>query len=266
VGFEARYRLDGTPLTDRPAQSDGCGWVLWALAQVRAHDPAGLPGTADGLRDRCTRTLRRLVADGTRLPPPSPDYWEVRVTRTSLGTVAPMLAGLQAAATDYQALGQPAAAGETRVVAARLAQLTQDHFGPSWERFGDQGGLDAAVAMLLPPFSRSVPDEAKVLRAWQGYQRQALQPAGGVAPGVEWVKRGQASWTPQTALVALTSAATGRRERAERTLDWLDAHRTGYGSLPEKVTRSGRPAGPAPLVWTASLVLLTLDELDRSLP
>ena len=46
-------------------------------------------------------------------------------------------------------------------------------------------------------------------------------------------------------------------------LAWLDAHRTVHGSLPEKVTRTGRPAGPAPLTWTSALVLLTLTELDR---
>lgn len=45
-------------------------------------------------------------------------------------------------------------------------------------------------------------------------------------------------------------------------LDWVDDSRTPWGSLPEKVNRSGRPAGPAPLLWTAALVLLTLDELE----
>jgi GH15 family glucan-1,4-alpha-glucosidase len=63
--------------------------------------------------------------------------------------------------------------------------------------------------------------------------------------------------------VAYTAAASGHTARSRAWLGWLDAHRTAYGSLPEKVTASGRPAGPAPLLWTAALVLLTLDELDR---
>ena len=63
--------------------------------------------------------------------------------------------------------------------------------------------------------------------------------------------------------MAYTAAAVGRDETAEHWLEWLDAHRTPWGSLPEKVNRSGQPAGPAPLLWTAALVLLTLDELDR---
>jgi GH15 family glucan-1,4-alpha-glucosidase len=71
------------------------------------------------------------------------------------------------------------------------------------------------------------------------------------------------SWTPETALVAYTAAASGHRDLAGHWLTWLSTHRTAYGSLPEKVTRSGRPAGPAPLLWSAALVLLTLCELDH---
>jgi GH15 family glucan-1,4-alpha-glucosidase len=266
-GFQARYRLDGSPLTDRPRQSDGCGWVLWAIAQVRADSPADVPATAAELRDRCVRTLTTLVAGGRRLPPPSPDYWELPVDGTSLGTVAPIVAGLAAAADDYRATGQTpqaVAAGET---AARLGQVLTRRFGPDYERFGSRGGgVDAAVTMLLPPFraSASTPQaDHAVHRAWLGYQRAALQPAGGLAPGADWTARDGASWTPETALVALTAAATGRDTTAWRWLDWLDSHRTPAGALPEKVTRTGRPAGPAPLVWTAALTLLTLDELDR---
>ena len=264
TGFQARYELDGSPLTDRPRQSDGCGWVLWAIAEVRAENPAGVPATAAALRDRCVRTLTSLVDAGTRLPPPSPDYWELPVDRTSLGTVAPMVAGLSAAADDYRATGQPVQAVAAGRVASRLGQVVTSTFGPDYERFGTRGGVDAAVAMLLPPFQRAPGGpKAEVGRAWQHYQRKALQPAGGLAPGADWAANDSASWTPETALVALTAAATGRDATAERWLDWLDVHRTATGSLPEKVTRTGRPAGPAPLVWTAALTLLTLDELDQ---
>ncbi len=266
VGFQARYALDGTPLTDRARQSDGCGWVLWALAEVRSDAAAGVPPSGAELRHRCVRTLTRLVAGGQRLPPPSPDYWEVPVTRTSLGTVAPMLAGLAAASRDYAATGDLAASARTRATAERLAQTVADRMGPGYERFGGRGGLDAAVVMLLPPFTTRADLPAPMARSLRAaalrYQREAAEPAGGVAPGVRWVKKGGASWTPQTALVALTDAAGGRDGAAGKRLDWLDAHRTAYGSLPEKVTRSGAPAGPAPLVWTASLVLLALAELD----
>jgi GH15 family glucan-1,4-alpha-glucosidase len=266
VGFQARYAMDGTPLTDRARQSDGCGWVLWAMAEVRRDGPAGVPPSAAGLRDRCVRTLTRLVAGGDRLPPPSPDYWEVPVTRTSLGTVAPMLAGLAAAGRDYAATGDLRAAARARTTVTRLAATVAREMGPRYERFGDAGGLDASVVMLLPPFTDEVDLPASMLRAVRAasvrYQREAAQPAGGVAPGVRWVKKGGASWTPQTALLAVSDAAAGREHAAGKRLDWLEAHRTANGSLPEKVTRTGAPAGPAPLVWTASLVVLALAELQ----
>jgi GH15 family glucan-1,4-alpha-glucosidase len=47
-------------------------------------------------------------------------------------------------------------------------------------------------------------------------------------------------------------------------MDWLDAHRTRWGSLPEKVLADGAPAGPAPLAWTAALVVLTAAQLDSA--
>ena len=263
VGFQARYELGGHPRTDRPPQSDGCGWVLWAIAQIRRHNASGLPASAGGLRDRCVDTLTRLVHGGHKLPPPSPDYWEVSVSRTTLGTVAPMLAGLGAATADYRATGDWSAAATTERTALRLQEVVEAAYAPRWERFGDDGGLDAAAAMMLPPFSSRATVPASLTHAWSRYQREARQPAGGLAPGVDWVKHDGSSWTPQTALVALTAAATGHDDEATRRLAWLDAHRTVHGSLPEKVTRTGRPAGPAPLTWTSALVLLTLAELDR---
>ena len=270
VGFQARYTLDGTALTDRPPQSDGCGWVLWALDSVRRSDPAALPSSARGLRDRCVGVLTRLVRDGQRLPPPSPDYWELPVGEVSLGTVAPVLAGLVAGAAYLDATGEQGTAARVRGAAEALGSLTMRELGPRFERFGDHGGYDAAVAMLLPPVLPAGLLPAGTLElvgaARDAYQRGAAQPAGGVAPGSRWVKHDGASWTPQTALLALTDATTGRAEPAGKWLDWLDRHRTAYGSLPEKVTRSGRPAGPAPLTWTASLVLLALHELEGAAP
>jgi GH15 family glucan-1,4-alpha-glucosidase len=71
------------------------------------------------------------------------------------------------------------------------------------------------------------------------------------------------SWTPETALFGLAAAATGRRDDAAAVLTWLRDHRSPAGSLPEKVLWDGRPAGVAPLSWTAALLLLTVSELAR---
>lgn len=252
-GFDARYLLGGDRVTldPRGPQSDGCGWVLWALGSMSA---ASLPTSTAGLRSKCLANLMRLTWSGWSLPPPSPDYWELNVTRTSLGTVAPMLAGLRAVARSGTAPERVLA----RDMAKRLAAQVHSQMGPELQRFGNSGGLDAAVAMLMPPFG---PADHRVTKQWLGYQKVALRSSGGLAPGAGWKNDGT-SWTPETALVAYTAAASGHDRIAERWLNWLDAYRTPWGSLPEKVNRSGNPAGPAPLLWTSALVLLTLDALE----
>jgi GH15 family glucan-1,4-alpha-glucosidase len=91
------------------------------------------------------------------------------------------------------------------------------------------------------------------------------QPNGGVTPGEDWRVDG-VSWTPQTALFALSAAARGDRATATALLSWLDRHRTRTGALPEKVNRDLEPAGEAPLAWTSALVILTGAALQKSLP
>lgn len=284
-GFAARYKLDGSGVPDhRPRQADAPGWVLWALDQL-ADDPgyAALPrgrvpdGTGLGLDGRTRRmadlSLARLLGDtrdGTRLPPVTPDYWEVPQSAVSLGEVAPMLAGMEAATHLYSRLGDPARAAAARRAAGRFGALVVRAFGPTFQRYREVGGRDAAVAMLMPPFVVSTPGYGtepgesgrRIAAAWTAYQDNAERPGGGLAPGEWWWRIGE-SWTPETALVAYTAAASGRTVVARRWLDWLTAHRTPWGSMPEKVLPEGQPAGPAPLAWTAALVVLTAYELDH---
>jgi hypothetical protein len=141
-----------------------------------------------------------------------------------------------------------------------------ERFETGWERFGSGesgagGGLDASVTFMLAPFGRS--PAPHVLEAWTDYQSEALRPAGGLAPGAEWKQDG-ISWTPETALVAYTAAMNGRPEISARWMDWLNDHRPSGGSLPEKVLATGAPAGPAPLAWTAALVVLTSARLETT--
>lgn len=268
-GFEARYLLDGSgPPDGRGRQSDGAGWVLWAQWEVSRSCGAGATAAPRSLLDDATSFALHVTDEGRRLPPPSPDYWEVGVHRTSLGTAAPLLAGLEASQEMYAALGERALAERSGAAASRLRTIVSERFADDYERFGATlvrslrvggGGLDAAVAFLMPPFARS--PSPQVVKAWTRYQTDALRPAGGLAPGSQWKQDG-ISWTPETAMVAYTAAMSGLPEVATRWMDWLDAHRTGWGSLPEKVLADGTPAGPAPLAWTAALVVLTAAELD----
>lgn len=259
-GFEARYLLDGSgPPDDRPRQSDGAGWVLWSLDRLRAAQPDGvLPQQVQGLRDRSVAFVMAQTGAGTRLPEVSPDYWEVPERRLTLGTAAPLAAGLEAAARMYAAERDDRRAAEVARAARRLRTLIRSQFGPDYQRHGGTGGLDAGVAMLMPPFA--LVDDSAAERAWERYPVLALRTAGGLAPGVDWKQDG-VSWTPETALVAYTAAASGQAALAERWMAWLEGHCTSWGSLPEKVLPDGSPAGPAPLAWTAALAVLTEGEL-----
>jgi GH15 family glucan-1,4-alpha-glucosidase len=212
-----------------------------------------------------TRSLARILAltsGPTVLPPPSPDYWEVRDRRLSLGTVAPLALGLRSAPALLALLGLPDADAVAR--AAALERALHRAFGPSgYPRYLDDAAPDASLAFLLPPFAPNcAPD---VHDAWRRAREGMRRPAGGLAPGAGWKNDG-ISWTPETALFALTAAATGDRAAAEQTLSWLDRHRTDRGALPEKVLSNGDPAGPAPLAWTAALVVLTVDTLEQRAP
>lgn len=274
--LEARYLLDRPGVPDaRPRQEDGPGWVLWALAEMSRRTPAA-EGTLGGLGltsrrlqlddellallDRSADRLLRLTADGRRLPPASPDYWEVPETEPPLGEVAPMAAGLAAAGRLYTDLGDAGRAARAWDAAAAFRVTLRRAYGPTWQRYRGWGGRDAATAMLMPPFA---PEEFRVAAAWLDYQRGALRAAGGLAPGTGWWRHGE-SWTPEVGLVAYVAAASGRTEIARAWLDWLDARRVPWGSLPEKVLADGRPAGPAPLAWTAATVVLTAAELDAA--
>jgi glucoamylase len=271
--FEARYRPDGSgPPDGRGIQLDGAGWTLWATARLaddleRAEGrQAALVAIGDlrALIDRSTAAALEATRTPSGLPPASPDYWEVREDHPTLGTSAPLAAGLAAAARLYTRLGDYSRAAPARDASVRLYAAIAGSYGEhGYSRDPDGGARDTAVAFLLPPFRDQV--DGAVLAAWQRAQRELRRPAGGLAPGAGWKADG-VSWTPETAVFALTAAAVGDRERAEGWLDWLDAHRTDEGSLSEKVLHDGTPAGVAPLTWTAATVILAVDALDRREP
>ncbi|WP_432562473.1 glycoside hydrolase family 15 protein [Kineococcus sp. SYSU DK003] len=269
-GFEARYLLDGGGTPDgRRRQDDGAGWALWAVRAVVDAEPtpAAARARAGELQDLLTSTVEFVMeatSSGGRLPEPSSDYWERREADLTLGTVAPLLAGLHAGAAVFSRLGQRTRARQVSAAGERLAALLHEQFAPSgYARYVDlsepSGGMDAAVTFLLPPFTARA--EPAVLAAFDAYQADASRPAGGLAPGAGWKQDG-ISWTPETALVACAAAHSGRPEQARAWLDWLNVHRTSWGSIPEKVLADGTPAGPAPLGWSAAAVVLAVDELD----
>ncbi|MEE1649178.1 hypothetical protein V1260_00055 [Brachybacterium sp. J144] len=250
--YEARY-VPGTDRApdDRPPQFDGTGLVLWAVSEVVEVAGERRGEVLDRLARLVTTSAALLLeetADGRRPPPVSPDYWEVRERRVTAGILAATLAGLRAAATLTQ---------EDRVVhgAEAFAALTREDVAVRGvRRYRRGGGADSGAAFLDATGHHDLLQSTDLL----GLRGALARPAGGIAPGASWKQDG-ISWTPSTSLLALALARRGEHEAAGEILDWLAAHRTEAGSLPEKVLFDGRPAALAPLAWTAANVLLACD-------
>ncbi len=280
--FEARYvPQDGSVPDDRGRQLDGCGWALWAVGewyaasdqQPDAASAKFLAVRSDALEPMvrgCLEAIDQAVDVRSGLPGPWSDYWEVEETSPTLGTVAALQAGVLAVRPVVARSEDVALVVLVDELAVRLGRGVES-FAPGFPRHQSAGDLDASVTFLMPPFvpvgstvfrseSRGVDED--VLVAWGEASQVLARPAGGLAPGQAWRQDG-VSWTPTTALFALTAAASGDTSEATRWLDWLDGHRTRTGSLPEKVLGGGEPAAVAPLAWTCALVLITLDELDQ---
>jgi glucoamylase len=273
--WAARYIPDGSgPVRDgRPAELDADGWVPWAVWSWAATQPLtpASPSWSELIRlwpmvvraaDVDTSSLTR---DG--LPGPAMDYWEDSVQIT-LGTAAPLLAGLRAAADLAADVGGATATRDGRrwaAAAVQLATAIAAAFGQDgYQRTPSAGsGADAAVTFLGPPFA--VPDAA-VRQAARSAQRELTVPNGGLQPGTDWPGTPGVAWTPETAFFALFDAATGQHRQAAALLDWLAAHRTKLGSLPEQVNSAGQPASVAPLAWTDAVTLLALLAQAGSLP
>jgi glucoamylase len=264
--WAARYWPNGSgPVRDgRPYELDADGWVPWAVWSWLAAAEHGGKSERQAVRRQfavlwpmvqaaANAAAKSLMPDG--LPRPSMDYWEDSV-QVTLGTCAPLLAGLRAAADIAANQGARGLAGRWAQAAQRLSAAMNTAFG----RYGfhrlpyQKSGWDAATAFLGPPFAS---DSPMIRRTVLASQRALTLPGGGVIPGTNWPGNRASAWTPETAAFALFDAESGDHRAAARILTWLARHRTRLGELPERVT-DGRPASVAPLAWTDAAVLLAL--------
>jgi glucoamylase len=263
--WPARSHPDGRPVADdRPPQLDATGWVPWAawLASDGGRERALAVAAWPMVERAAGAAAQSLRPDG--LPPAGPDYAERRERQPTLGTAAPLRAGLRAAARLGAALGHHADAARFQAAAGRLdAAIRGRLLGPAgYHRTPAGGGPDAAVAWLAPPFT---PPEAVALASVAAARAALGAKGGGMIPGAAWA--GADPWTPTTASFALAAAASGDRAAYRETLGWLLDHRTSLGAFPERVRRAdGTPRSVAPLGWTHALVVLAMHAADEPLP
>ncbi len=264
--WAARYHSDGTEVRDgRSRQLDAVGWLPWAtwLWWQSARDTAALQrlwamvsGAADAAADS-------VQADG--LPRPSSDYTEQREARSTIGTAAPLLLGLRSAVELAKAIGDIVAADRWTTAARLLDAAVTDAFGSTgYRRYPDAGsGPDSAITFLTAPLA--APRAGSVYPAVTRTAAELLMPSGGLRPGNMRGVRLH-TFTPATAMFALSAAGAGDEAGFRRWYDWLIAHRTGFDAFPEKVTADGEPAAVAPIGWTSAIVLLALAVRDGQVP
>ncbi|WP_330294436.1 hypothetical protein [Streptomyces sp. NBC_00503] len=260
--WEARTKLDGSgPPDARPWQLDANGWVPWATWQWYQAAPADdrnarLSALYPMVSKAADRSAASLGSNG--LPPASPDYWELPTATTNIGTAAPLLAGLNAAADLAGDLGQDADRVKWTTAARKLSAAIARYFAPlGYQRTVDgKHGRDSAATFMAPPFNSAPADLPADLASTY---RALLLPNGGLLPGNDpgapW---GSYAWTASTSFFALAWAQLGDTNRADAVLNWVLAKRNGLGEFPETVNGAGNPSSVAPLGWTDSLAVMAL--------
>jgi glucoamylase len=178
--FAARYQLSGAPVwTGLLPELDANGWFPWAVwvwyqsavrpgpgltAAGRAAARTELAALWPSVSRSADYAISALGPDG--LPQPSPDYWEQRVSQPTIGTAAPLLAGLRAASrlagvvavdgtdgTDGAAgaggPGAAAAGGRFAAASGRLQRGITAAFGPAFPRYPASVGGPAEYVALF---------------------------------------------------------------------------------------------------------------------
>ncbi|KJY36555.1 hypothetical protein, partial [Streptomyces katrae] len=184
--------------------------------------------------------------------------WELPTATANIGTAAPLLAGLNAAADLASELGRDTDAGRWAQAARRLEAGIAKRFAPlGYGRTADGlHGRDSAAAFMAPPFNTAPAD---LPRALDDTYRELRRPNGGLVPGSDPDTRwGNITWTASTSFFALAWTASGERAKGDAVLDWVLDRRNLLGELPETVDAQGLPKAVVPLGWTDALVLLTL--------
>jgi GH15 family glucan-1,4-alpha-glucosidase len=170
---------------------------------------------------------------------PCTDWWEER-TGHHAATLACIVAGLRAWEVDERVdLGL----GEDRTDASRLVLVPL--------------GLGGAEVV-------------------ERVERELVSPGGGVHRHREDIYYGGGEWLLLTALLGWAYALTGSTPRAREKLDWVAAHATLQGDMPEQsqdhllhpdswqpwVDRWGPP--PSPLLWSHAMFLTLAHELGEA--
>jgi GH15 family glucan-1,4-alpha-glucosidase len=232
--LHARYTVDGRESqAEWPTfQLDGYGMLLWALREHGGRHGRALARWGDAA-DVTTDYLAARWRDACT------DWWEER-EGVHAATLAAVYAGL--AAFD-------------RSEAAEVRDAVRP----------EEARLDASLLACATPFAAV--DPAGLGPVLARIESELVSPGGGVHrhPGDTYYGGGE--WLLLTALLGWCYAELGRVDDARDALDWVAAHATPEGELPEQsqdyllapamyepwLERWGPPA--CPLLWSHAMFL-----------
>lgn len=258
--LHTRYTVDGRESGTewQDFQLDGYGTWLWALDEhSRRHGRSRLP-----FREGAELTVRYLC---TFWSLPCYDWWEENGDLRHPSTLAPIRAGLLAAASwDELDAGLRDRARHVADDIARLIEAEGVRGGHLTKFFGTDA-VDASLIACVTPFGL-YEDGDPVARATIARIERELAP-GGVYRFLADTYYGGGEWILLAGFLGWHHVAGGRRERALELLDWMAAQADESLNLPEQVsTRAlhpGREAewivrwGPSasPLLWSHAMYL-----------
>jgi GH15 family glucan-1,4-alpha-glucosidase len=258
-----RYAMDGTlstePWTD--FQTDGYGSWIWALvAHGKRHGRDLAP-----YREAVALSVDYLCAFGLL---PCYDWWEENGGHrhgSTFGSIrAGVVAALDAGLVDGDRAGRARAlvADLDRLIAAGVAQT--GHL-TKWE---GSTAVDGSLLACLVPFEVVDPLGAAGRATADKIRADLVGPSGGVRRYLSDTFYGGGEWINLTAWLGWYELRAGDREAALSRLEWIAAHASDGGLLPEQV--SDAPQAPdmvehwtrlwgpvaTPLLWSHAMYLV----------
>ena len=265
--LHTRYTVDGAESGDEwwNFQLDGYGAWLWALGAHAVRHGRSIAAFAEG----AAISTRYIAAFWDA---PSYDWWEESRDHRHTSTLAALHAGLRSAA-EWEDL--PA---RLRSSATDVAEVIRDTVLADARRLGRLAkwlGSDAVDGSLLAcatPFGLLDPADPLMAATVRAIELELVH-RGGVHRYAADTYYGGGEWVLLAGFLGHQYWATGRTDDALTELDWIAAHATAEGDLPEQVddhllTPSARAAwidrwGPVarPLLWSHAMYLTLALEL-----
>jgi glucoamylase len=221
--------------------------------------------------------MTRFIDKSTNLPHASYDLWEEKFA-THTYTVVLTVAGLREAAEIADRFGEQAETHAWREAAMNIEKNLETLFSPEGQYFrkslllNEDGGLefdntlDSSSGYALAFFgSGAYPSELNA--TYKAIEEKLFNsaPSGGV-PRYEHdnyflsdASHLGNSWIICTLWLAQYYMKNGRRDEAQKLIDWTIEKASPSGMLPEQVdTNTGAPVGVSPLVWSHASLVETL--------